>query len=115
MPSLHCEIPLELRDQLTFILEENASLDIHFPSSLLPNGLMDSGTFFDDMGIEACLSFLWDPSVLGGVNQEGRGVIQPYLQKGNRRSPVLQHLLLTVVTDSKYKDLRWMKSRKGDS
>lgn len=86
MLSLHCEIPLELRDRLTLILEENTNLNILFSSSLLPNGSMDSGTFFDDMRVEACLSFLWGPSVLGGQRCDSVN-----MQKGNRNSPVIQH------------------------
>lgn len=101
MLSLHCEIPFESRDQLTFILEENTNLNILFSSSLLTNGSMDSGTFSDDMRVEACLSFLWGPSVLGGVNQEGSGVIQSTRAEGKQGQP--SSTALTVVCGRRFK------------
>lgn len=101
MLSLHCEIPFESRDQLTFILEENTNLNILFSSSLLTNGSMDSGTFSDDMRVEACLSFLWGPSVLGGVNQEGSGVIQSTRAEGKQEQP--SSTALTVVCGRRFK------------
>lgn len=62
---------------------------------------MDSGTFFDDMRVEACLSFLWGPSVLGGVNQEGNGVIQPIRTEAKQEKPI--STALTVVCGCRFK------------
>lgn len=101
MLSVHCKISLESRDRLTFILEENTNLNILFSSSLLTNGSMDSGTLSDDMRVEVCLSFLWGPSVLGGVDQEGSGVIQSASAEGKQEQP--SSTALTVVCGRRFK------------